>query len=186
MPLAADLQALRDRALADLTAAHDYYTDTTIAWRLVRRVVAAGTTFTIRSRATGTVTSDADLTDKATRYTTGQLAEATFQQFIGIFEAFLFDLLRLWLAAFPRSLGAKQVPFQDVLDAPNKDAVTLLVVDRELNELTYKRPAAWFAYLEGKVGLGCPAAAEIERIAEAKASRDVLAHGRGLWGRPTN
>lgn len=43
----------------------------------------------------------------------------------------------------------------------------------------YDRPAAWFAYLESKARLGCPTPAEIERITEAKASRDALVHNRG-------
>jgi hypothetical protein len=42
MALAEDLGALRDRVLADLDSAHDYYTDTKTAWRLVRKIVAAG------------------------------------------------------------------------------------------------------------------------------------------------
>jgi len=69
------------------------------------------------------------------------------------------------------------------LDAPDKDAITSLVVRRELNEVLYDRPAGWFDYLESKAKLGCPSVAEIERIAEAKASRDVLVHGRGIAGK---
>ncbi len=104
----------------------------------------------------------------------------TFQQFISIFENFLFELLRLWLLAYPQSLAGKKVDFKTVWDAPNKDAIALLVVNKELNELLYERPAGWFAYLEGKVKLGCPTASEIDRIAEAKASRNVLIHNRGV------
>jgi len=69
------------------------------------------------------------------------------------------------------------------LDAPDKDAITSLVVRRELNEVLYDRPAGSFDYLESKAKLGCPSVAEIERIAEAKASRDVLVHGRGIVGK---
>jgi hypothetical protein len=57
------------------------------------------------------------------------------------------------------------------------------VVNKELNELLYERPASWFAYLERTAALGCPSADEIERIAEAKASRDVLIHSRGVANR---
>ena len=49
-----------------------------------------------------------------------QLAEATFQQFISTFENFFFDLLRLWLMAYPRNLIGKKVDFKDVLDEPDK------------------------------------------------------------------
>jgi hypothetical protein len=72
------------------------------------------------------------------------------------------------------------VEFKTVLQAPDKDTITQLVVNKELSEVLFERPAAWFVYLESKVKLGCPSAVEIERIAEAKASRDVLVHNRGI------
>ena len=129
---------------------------------------------------TGTVTTQAELAVKARGYVTGQLAEATFQQFISTFENFYLELLRLWLTAYPRSLGKKTVDFKTILELPDKDAITGLVVGKELNEVLYERPTEWFAYLEDKAKLGCPAADEIDRIAEAKASRDVLVHNRGI------
>jgi hypothetical protein len=179
MGLADDLQALRDRTLADLNAAHDYFTDTKSAWRIVRRVVKSGYAFTIEHRATGTVTAHSEVRGKSIRYVES-LTQATFQQFLSIFESFLFDLLRLWLLAYPQSLGGRKVDFKEVLAAPDRDAIASLVIDKELSELFYDRPAAWFEYLEGKVNLGCPTADEIARLAEAKASRDVLSHNRGV------
>jgi hypothetical protein len=183
MGLADDLRSLRDQALADLDSAHDYYTDTKAAGRIVRATIDAGHAFSIRSTVTGTITSQADLAAKAGSYVAGQLNEATFQQFLSIFEGFFFDLLRLWLTAYPQSLGGKKIDFKSVLDASDKDAITLMVVNKELNEILYERPTAWFAYLEDKVKLGCPSQDEVQRIAEAKASRDVLAHGRGVVGK---
>ena len=180
MALSGDLTVLRDGILADLTSAYNYYTDTKAAWRLVRNAVASGRVFTIRNMTTNTVTTQADLAVKSRGYVTGQLAEATFQQFISIFEYFCFDLLRLWLTAYPQSLGRKTVNFQVALDSPDKEAVTELVVKKEVNEVLYGRPAEWFAYLEARAKLGCPSADEIERFTEAKASRDVLVHHRGI------
>lgn len=46
MALSDGIRALRDRVLRDLDAAHDYYADARVAWRLVQEVVAAGSTFT--------------------------------------------------------------------------------------------------------------------------------------------
>lgn len=175
-----DIRSLRARALNDLAAAHDYFTDTKLAWRIVRESVKAGYQLNQQSPVTNTITTEADLVARSHDYVTGPLIEATFQQFIAIFENFFFDLLRLWLLAYPRSLEAKQVPFKAVLDAPDKDAVALLVVNRELNELMYERPKEWFKYLEAKAKLGCPTDDDIDRFAEAKASRDVLAHNRGV------
>jgi hypothetical protein len=79
MALSSDIQALRDRVLTDLKAAHDYYTDTRIAWDIVRRFVAAGHTFSIQNNTTGTTTTHADLASKSRGYVAEQLAEATFQ-----------------------------------------------------------------------------------------------------------
>jgi hypothetical protein len=180
MALSNDIRTLRDRVLADLTSAHDYFMDTNVAWRLVQDAIAAGQTMTIRNLTTGTITTQAELAFKARGYVTEQLTEATFQQFISIFENFYFDLLRLWVTAYPRSLGKRMVDFKSVLELPDKDAIIRLVVLKELNEVQYNRPAEWFTYLEEKVKLGCPSATEIERFAEVKASRDVLVHNRGI------
>lgn len=180
MALADDILMLRSRSLADLNGAHDYYTDIRIAWDIVDQFIAAGNAFTITSPATGTQTTQADLAGKAHDYVAQHLAEATFQQFIAIFENFFFDFVRLWLLAYPQSLSAKSVDFKTILEAPDKEAITLLVVNKELNEVLYRRPAVWFDYLESLAKLGCPTPDEIDRIAEAKASRDVLAHNRGV------
>jgi hypothetical protein len=180
MALPDDIRALRDQVQTDLATAHDYYANTKIAWRIVHKVIAAGHIFTIRNLTTGTVTTQAELGAKARGYVSGQLPEATFQQFISIFEKFYFDLLRLWLTAYPHSLGKKTVDFRTILELPDKDAITGVVVRKELNEVLYDRPTAWFAYLEEKAKLGCPTPDEVERIAEAKASRDVLVHNRGI------
>ncbi|MGL4550330.1 MAG: hypothetical protein ACRC33_04020 [Gemmataceae bacterium] len=99
------------------------------------------------------------------------------------FENSFFDLLRLWLVAYPQSLGAKELKFKAVLDAPDTEAVTLHVVNHELNEVAYERLADWFKYMEGRMRLGCPSAEDVERLSEAKASRDVLAHNRGVANR---
>jgi hypothetical protein len=129
---------------------------------------------------TGTIATQEDLENRARGYIAGPLAEMTFQQFLSIFESFFFDLLRIWLTAYPGSLGKKMVDFKTILELPDKDAVTGLVVRKELTEVLYDRPAEWFAYMEDKAKLGRPTADEIERIAEAKASRDVLIHNMGI------
>jgi hypothetical protein len=180
MPLAADLVGLRDRVLADLNTSYDYITDTKIAWELVGGLIAAGHTFSVRNMTTGTVTTQIELAGKSRGYVAQQLAEATFQQFMSIFENYFFDLLRLWLITYPQNLTGKKVDFKTVLDAPDKDTITLLVVDKEVNEIMYDRPTGWFAYLQDRVKLGCPTSDEIDRIAEAKASRDALVHNRGI------
>ena len=73
MALADDIRTLRDNVIADLAVAHDYYTDTKIAWRIVQNVIAAGHTINIRNTTTGTVATQAELADKAQGYVAEQL-----------------------------------------------------------------------------------------------------------------
>lgn len=183
MALADDLRSLRDRAVSELIEAYDYYEDSKTAWRIAAGAIAGGQTLAHHSPVTGTVTTQTTLLAKGQRYLIEQLPEATFQQFLSIFESFLFDLLRLWLTAYPHSLASKKVDVQAILDAPDKDAILRDVVTRELHERAYDRPAEWFRYLEDRARLGCPTTGEIERIAEAKATRDVLIHNRGIANR---
>lgn len=183
MALAADIRTLRDCTLAELNAVHDYYTETIFAWKVVKDVVDGGTVFTVRNLSTGTVTAQNELVDKSRKYVSVHIAEATFQQFLGLFESFFFDLLRLWLLAYPRNLLARQVDFRTVLESPDKDAIALHVINRALNDVLYDRPANWFVYLEETLKIGCPADDEIARIAEAKATRDALVHNRGVAGK---
>ena len=183
MALPDKIRSLRDRVMADFNAVHDYYTDTKTAWSIVGEAIVAGRTFTIRNAVTGTETTQISLVSKSSGYVAKELAEATFQQFISIFESCVFDLLHLWLMAYPQNLISKKVDYKVILDAPDKDAITTHVVSREVNEITYERPSSWFSYLEDKAKLGCPTVDEIEMIAEAKATRDVLVHNRAVANR---
>ncbi len=180
--MAEEIRSLKVKVLADLAAAHDYYADTRMAWRVVQRYVKAGRIFTVQNTVTGRETNQAELAARARDYVAGPLAEATFQQFISIFERWFFDLLRLWLASDPRSLSEKTVTLRVVLDAPDKPAIAAHIIDRHLNELTYKNVRDWFGYLERliKPEPSRPSGDEIARIAEAKASRDILVHSRGV------
>lgn len=180
MALADDLRELSDHSLVALDEGHDFFTFSKRVWRLLQKEIKGGRKVTFKNRATGTAADQGMLSNLATPYVTDYLATAALQRFVSLFEDFIFDLLRLWLAAYPGSLAKKQIEFGTALQAPDKAALTLAVVDRELNELKYERVAEWFAYLERLVKLGCPTAAEVGRLAEIKASRDILAHNKGV------
>jgi hypothetical protein len=180
MALADDLQALSTRTLSALEASHDYYTYTKRVWRLLQQIIREGRKFTFRNPTTGTRVDEQVLLGRAQLYVTDYLMSATFQHFVSLFEDFVFELLRCWLAAYPASLSRKQIEMGAILKAPDKGAIVLTVVDKELNELKYERLADWFAYLERLTHLGCPTADEIEKLAEIKASRDVLVHNNGI------
>jgi hypothetical protein len=76
--------------------------------------------------------------------------------------------------------GRQEVDFALILDAPDKDAIVQLAIGKEITEILYDRPQGWFAYLEQRAKLGYPNPSEVDRIAEAKATRDVLVHNRGV------
>lgn len=180
MALADDIRALRDRTLAQLTATHDYLFHTEVAWRLVGVQLTSNPNPTYRNPATGTTTTAQDLSALAVDYSTRHIAEATFLRFYSIFEVFVGDLLRLWLTEFPRGIGGKTFRLEDALDAGSLPALVARAVDHEVAEVTYKSPRKVLEYLERRIGTPLPPAAEIDGLAEAKATRDVLVHSRGV------
>jgi hypothetical protein len=180
MALADDIQGLANRTLSALDASHDYYTYTKRVWRLLQQIVKEGRKFSFRNPTTGTRVDEQVLLGRTQLYVTDYLMSSTFQHFVSLFEDFFFELLRDWLSAYPGSLSKKQVEMGTVLKAPDKAAIVLTVVDKELNELKYERVADWFTFLDRLINLGCPTAEEIEKLAEIKASRDILVHNNGI------
>ncbi|HET6880280.1 MAG TPA: hypothetical protein VFI31_09000 [Pirellulales bacterium] len=180
MSLAAAVQKHRDSVLAELAAVHDYYANTKRAWRIVQGMVSRRGRFSAFNAATGNRTTEQDLPQKAQLYVADYLAGATFQQFVSLFEDFTFGILQCWLLAYPQRLGRKQIPASIVLGAADLDEVKLAIVNRELNEIKYRNVRDWFAEMGQVVKLGCPTDDEIERLAEIKASRDVLVRNRGV------
>jgi len=121
MALVDEVIQLRTDSLNALDSAHDSFDHTKQAWRLVQQMVSQGHSVTMRNQATGATVTEKQLPGLAQRYVTGYLASATFQQFVSVFESFVFDLLRAWLTEYPAHLSGKQVPFQTVLDSPENE-----------------------------------------------------------------
>ena len=180
MALIDEITQLRGDSLSSLDASHDYYVHTKRVWRLAQQMVREGRKFTIRNQTTGNTVDETELSGLVQGYVTGSLASATFQHFVSLFERFVSDLLSVWLTEYPDSLSANQLEFQAVLEAPDKDAIVAAVVQKKVHGLSYKRVDEWFAYLEEIAKLGCPTRDQIERLAEIKASRDVLVHNNGI------
>ena len=77
-------------------------------------------------------------------------------------------------------IGKKQVNTLDIFSADDLDAVKRKLIIQVVGELRYQKVSDWFIFLDRMVTLGCPTPDEIGRIAEAKVSRDVLVHNRGI------
>jgi hypothetical protein len=183
VPLGIGIQILSDRIQADLRAGYDYYEHSKSNWHLVRRMVRRGTSITFDNIHTGTSVQAAELPALARTYIKSYLAESVFQHFVALFEDFVFELVRLWLTAYPGGIPnkkEKRVELATLIEARDRDAILQAVIDGELNASKYERPTVWFRYLNDRVKLGIPAGEQIERFAEIKASRDILAHNRGI------
>lgn len=175
-----EIRLLKERMRKELYSAHDFHWHSKTALEMIRKTIKKGHAVKIKNAETGTEIADEELFTRVGDYIRVQLPEATFQQFISIFEAFFADFLRLWLSAYPGSLGGKQVKFETIMEASDKDAIIQAVVNKELNEVTYDPPMGWFDYLDKIAKLSVPTLAERERFAEAKASRDVIVHNGGV------
>lgn len=180
MPLADDIRAVGSRARAELIAAHDYYAYSEIVWYEVSGAAVAGTHTGLTNLVTGSVAPGRVLDTLAVEYITRHLPEMTLQRFLSIFEVFVADLLRLWLAAFPKTIAAKTLTVGELLDAGDVPTLLGQKIDHELAEVTYKSPRKVFEYVEKRTGVPVPAAADLDRLAEAKATRDVLVHTSGV------
>jgi len=179
MPLANNIHELRERVLLEMTATWHYFEDSRQVWRVVHHV-AEGEPVAIRNRSTGAILSADEIEQLAQGYVREYLTVSTFQQFLASFEDFIFGVIRLWLLRFPERLGKKQIFAADVFAAPDLDSIKRELVDREVGDLRYRKVKDWFIYLESMVKLGCPSSDEINQLAEAKVSRDVLVHNRGI------
>ena len=184
MPLADEIEDLATRIRGDLNAVHDYYVYTQSAWEFVRGAVesGAGESLEFRNDSTGTAIDVEGLDALGQQYIRGYLAESVFVRLVSLFEDFVFGLIRLWLTAHPAGIpnkGEKAVRFSAIVEARDRDEIILGVIDRELDALKYKRPAAWFGYLNDRVRLGGPSEEVVGRLSEMKATRDVIVHNRG-------
>jgi hypothetical protein len=109
-----------------------------------------------------------------------ELASASLQQFVSIVEGFLSDVIRTWLLAFPASIAKRQLSGRDILALADKAAIVDALIEKELRDVFYDRPANWFSYLNNLVSIGVPTPDESDVFAEIKATRDVLVHGQGI------
>lgn len=180
MALADDIRKLGTDARAALVSASNYHYQSIAIWDQATSDIAAGRRFSIHNQVTGAVADQAEIAPLIPDYVDDYLKPATFQQLITIFETYFFDLLSLWLAAHPGILLRKQVDLETVLAAPDRAAVLQGVIDRELNDVKYRRVADWFDYLRKLVSVPGPSDDEVGGLAEAKAGRDILVHNKGI------
>jgi hypothetical protein len=179
--VADEIDALCLRTKSDLDDLFNFGAHNHVIWTQFKAWVRQGNTLRSKTIKTGVEVKEKDLLRLYARYRTTYLFGLSFVQLVTILEAFLFDFLRLLLTNDPRHLAQKkQIEVGVALSAADREALVLLIAERELNELKYERPKAWFDYLGKIIKLGCPTEEEIERIAEMKAARDLIIHNTGI------
>jgi len=182
MSLRSDVLALRDEAAANLTGAHDHLAYSQGLWLdlLARRGGKYHRGRVVLSNpVTGQAVLGNELRSVVTESVELNLPSAAIQQFTSITEAFLADLVRLWLTAYPSHLKGK-VDIKDIVVAHDKDAIVQRVIDAHVGALTYKSPHDWFEQINAMVALGAPAPVDVYNFAEVKATRDIFVHNRGI------
>ncbi len=183
MAITDDIINLAARTKEDLDKLSDYQADTQLVWGVLRLWDRVGKTVKSVNIATGTAGDQKDLLQRYQDYYESEyLLKLPFQHVVTLFEAFLFDLLRLLLTDDPRRLTrqGKKIDVSEVIQTTDRGALIALIVDRELNEIQYDKISHWFVYLKGIVKIGSPTDAQVEQFAEIKASRDLLIHNSGI------
>jgi hypothetical protein len=176
-----EVDALAVRARHDLDDLFNFGVHIHLIWRHFKIWVHQGNTLRSRNIRTGAEVTERDLIKLYGRYRTTYLLGLSFVQTVTVFEAFLFDFLRILLTSDPRHLAQKrQIEVGMAISVADRAALVSLIAERELNELRYDRPKAWFEYLHKIVKLRCPTDPEVERVAEMKAARDLLIHNSGI------
>ncbi len=136
--------------------------------------------FLVRNQATHTEITEAEFLVLSGQYLTRELTSTTLQQFVAIFESFLYETMRTWMLAYPKSLSRRLLSGEDIFSLPDKAAIVNALVEKELKDLFYDRPANWFDRIEDLVKIGVPSSDDKMKFGEIKATRDVLVHGHGI------
>jgi hypothetical protein len=179
--LVAPLQSLQKRTVLELDRLYDFTTDTVVTYEMFKKYVAQEREVVFMFPARDRYTDQDELASVLDEYATNYLDLLAFRHSVSLFEAFLFDLLRLLVRSHPERLsGKKRVDVSEILSFNSLESLVVHLIDRELNEVRYKRVSEWFDYLQNSIGIECPTQDEIDQIAEIKASRDILEHNSGI------
>jgi hypothetical protein len=180
MSPADEVARLLAKTNGDLDEWSDFLEHTKAVWRGFEFWVTLGNTFRARNAATGREFTEADLIGLSQLYIAEHLAKFIFQRYISVFEVFLFGVLQILLTNSPGHLSKKTYTLGEILGKRTIAEIVVEAVEKELNEKRYAKPKDWFQFLNTICKLGCPNDDEIERIAEIKATRDVIEHNSGL------
>jgi len=130
--------------------------------------------------------TDKELQDIYNRFTQRELYGTFLVGAVSRFEAFLSDVLKTVLTAYPAKLHiavtgitpCKDVPTELLLRSTDLDSVIGSVIVEHVRRVMYASPKEYLAYFEKAVGVGFSKEEKATYI-EIKATRDLIVHGSG-------
>ena len=191
MTICTSLKALRERVVADFCSAAEFKAYTQLAFAFAgdhihcptapETLIVGYTEFAQYLGLPDKTLRSSDLAPIFVATSGAPLLALVHQHQVVIFEAAYFDAIKLLLLDNPLRLpGKRQIEYSAVVAAASREEVLAYMVERELNELKYKPVAEWFAYLNRLVTGVNVTDLDVCRIAEAKATRDLLVHNSGI------
>ena len=182
MTIIQEIAILGRESINQIEALQDFHVFTGYSYDRFRKMVEAGHVLgTVTNARTQTNVQVTELAETLLVYLDNDLPRVILYQAVSNFETFFFTFLSLLLTNNAHPLARnRQVSVDEVLGHPTKDSLVSALIDRELHEVQYKNVQGWFAYLARVMKIPDVDDAQIGRLAEAKASRDVLAHNAGV------
>ena len=129
---------------------------------------------------TGKIINQDQMKNKIINYESDFLPKFSFQHAVSIFEAWYFDVLRYLLTDNNRLNKKRKIEVGEIVSCGSLEELKNKIIEAELNEIRYRKPAEWFKYLGSFVNISAPVSEQIDKICEIKASRDILVHNEGI------
>jgi hypothetical protein len=175
------LETLRDRAVGDFTRLQDFQELTGTSYGVFEKAVSAGLTANSFSTGSMTILDAKQVAEVLRRYLDDDLPRIAIYQIVAEFEAFFFDFHALLLEHNPRALRQdRQIAVRDVMTHKGLNSLIAELIRDEGHELAYQKVQVWFERLRNVVNLKAISDADVEHIAEIKATRDIVAHNAGI------
>ena len=115
------------------------------------------------------------------------LYQSTFIYIVAQFEAFLSDIIALYLKYDQRKLqmnvaggqNNKKIDISDILDCTDHDSIINLIVNKQLGDLFYAGPKKQKEYIENVLSVNLEDSQWLNWF-EYKATRDIFVHNSGI------
>jgi hypothetical protein len=169
-------------ARSEIEGLQDFHVFTGYSYDSFRKMVAAGhLTGSVTNSRTSITKPVSDLASILLGYLDEELPRVVIYQVVSHYEWFFFEFLALLLQHNPHALPPKkQITIEEILAVTDRDALITKLIEKELHELKFSSVEKWFQYLDKVMRLEALTSDELARLAELKATRDVVAHNAGV------